>query len=76
MYRPTRLQRWFLLVYDDGINARAEFSLPITLSRNGRRFAQFARRIIIPIEAYMNDVIPLNPNETQDDFEIKVKKSG
>ena len=73
---PQSLQRWFLLVYDDGINARAEFSLPITLSRNGRRFAQFARRIIIPIEAYMNDVIPLNPNETQDDFEIKVKKSG
>lgn len=71
------LQRWFLLVYDDGLNARAEFSLPITLSGNYRRFEKFARRIIIPIEAYMmDDVILLNPDETQDDFEIKVKKSG
>lgn len=74
---PESLQRWFLLVYDDGLNARAEFSLPITLSGNYRRFEKFARRIIIPIEAYMmDDVILLNPDETQDDFEIKVKKSG
>lgn len=74
---PQDLQRWFLLVYDDDNHARAEFSLPIALSKDGRRFAQFARRIIIPIEAYMNnDVIPLNPDETRDDFEIKVKKSG
>ena len=73
---PERLQRWFLLVYDDGSYARAEFSLPIALSKNGRRFAQFARRIIIPVEAGMNDVILLNPGDTQDDFEIKVKKSG
>lgn len=70
--------RWFLLLNFDGEVPRAELSLPNEISANGKAFAGYHRRIIIPMEDIIPAVEFLPHDEQYADvkLDIEIKKSG
>lgn len=70
--------RWFLLLNFEGKAPRAELSLPNEISANGKAFAGYHRRIIIPLEDITPSVelLPHDEQHTDVVLDIDIKKSG